>query len=296
MLKVDSKANKNVGLGRGLSHLLGDDVESGITEININNIIPNVHQPRKNFDILALEELSGSIQEHGLLQPIVVRKIENDRYEIIAGERRWRASKMANLKRMPVIIKDVDNKESLELAIVENLQRLDVSPVEAAHSYKKLMDEYGFTQEKLAKRLGKSRSAIANTLRIINLPDEVQKNLLENNISEGHARAILSVPDENMQLRLLKDIIKEKLSVRDTETKAKRITADRGNIEKYAKLVEPAVEEKPLLYAKIEEALSMKLGLPVKIQYGANAGKLYIEYYSEDNLQHLLNMLDVTID
>ncbi len=292
--KTNIKEKK--GLGRGLAELLGDGAEQGVLELNIELIIPNIHQPRKNFDIVGLEELRNSIQEHGLLQPILVRKVEQGMYEIIAGERRWRASKMAGLSTIPVIVKDVEKKESLEIAIVENLQRMDVSPIESAHSYQKLLKEFGYTQDKLAKRVGKSRPAITNTLRLLQLSDEVQKELLLNTISEGHAKALLMVDEHSNQTVLLNEILTKKSSVRDAEKLARTLNNSKNTVSEINDTTTSNNEGKRILYSKIEEMLSMKLGLPVKINPKEGNGKLYIEYYSEDNLQHILDLLNVSIE
>ena len=220
---------KKSGLGRGLGALLpgSDSVTSGLTEVPVRAIRPNPHQPRAAFDEHTLQELADSIREHGLIQPLIVVRDGEDAYTLVAGERRWRAAQLAGLEAVPVVIKDAAPQQMLEMALVENVQRADLNPLEEAFAYKQLSEDFGLTQEQIAQRVGKSRVAVANILRLLKLPDPIKARLADNLISEGHARALLALGDANEQQRVLSHIIKHSLSVRQTEELIRRQMEDR---------------------------------------------------------------------
>ena len=238
------------------------------TMMKISDIEPNREQPRKNFDKEALEELADSIRQFGIIQPIVVQK-KDDYYEIIAGERRWRAAKLAKVKEVPVVIKEYTKQEVMEIALIENIQRKDLNPIEEALAYKSLIDEYHLKQDELAKRVSKSRAAIANAMRLLKLTDEVQNMLINDDISMGHARALLALDQEDLQLEAAKVVIEKGLSVRDTE-----------------KLVKSILNPKQV---KLRE----KLGTKVSINHKKGGkGKIEIEYYSKEEFERILEMFD----
>lgn len=276
-------------LGRGLGALLPDidDEESkGVQEINIIEIEPNKSQPRKNFEQDKLEELAESIKTHGVIQPIIVRELDSGFYQIIAGERRWRAAKIAGLKKVPVIIRDYEDRQAMEIALIENLQREDLNPVEEAKAYKNLLEEFNLTQEEISKRVGKSRSAIANSLRLLNLPKEIQKMLIENLFSMGHARALLSLEDRDLQLKAAQEIIDKSLTVRETERYIKNLIKN-----KEKKVENNSSNSLSHIYTDIQNSLSQYLGTRVKILPGKTKSKIEIEYYSEEDLDRLLSLL-----
>ncbi|MCI8957100.1 MAG: ParB/RepB/Spo0J family partition protein [Eubacterium sp.] len=255
------------------------------TMMKISDIEPNREQPRKNFDKEALEELADSIRQFGIIQPIVVQK-KDDYYEIIAGERRWRAAKLAKIKEVPVVIKEYTKQEVMEIALIENIQRKDLNPIEEALAYKSLIDEYHLKQDELAKRVSKSRAAIANSMRLLKLIDEVQNMLINDEISMGHARALLALDQEDLQLEAAKVIIEKGLSVRDTEKLVKSILNP-----KQAKLPIPSSEE--AVYESIATKLREKLGTKVSINNKKGGkGKIEIEYYSKEEFERILEMFD----
>lgn len=298
------------GLGRGLGALYGSDVmeaidaddelfdapaktqkkteskEGDISEIKLIDIEPNRNQPRKSFDAEALEALADSIKTHGLIQPILVSPTGNETYRIIAGERRWRAAKLAGLKTVPCIVREYKDREISEIALVENLQREDLNPLEEAEGYQNLMDKFGLTQEEISARVGKSRSAVANALRLNNLPPEVKKMVTVGELSAGHARTILGAQSAEEQIRLAQTVISEGLSVRQTEQLVKRLSQ---------KKPAPArsTEEKALLryYKDVEKSLSDRLGAKVRIVRGSKKSKIEIEYYTKDDFERLLDIL-----
>lgn len=285
--------NKERGLGKGLGALMGDaayaEEQSGsLSTLPISQIQPGLKQPRKRFEAEAISELADSIREHGLIQPLTVRRLASGYYQIIAGERRWRASKEAGLTEVPVNIIEADDKKVMELGLIENLQREDLNPMEEASGYKTLMDEYGMTQEEVAQRMGKSRPAIANALRLLNLPDAVRFLLEEGKLSAGHARAILSAPAGEPQKKLAQRVVDDGLSVRETEALAKRLS-------------KPAKEEKDapadpkedfsLYFKDLERQLSQSYGRKVAFQPGKKKGLLTMEYYDLDDLETLLERL-----
>lgn len=257
----------------------------GDTMMKISDIEPNREQPRKNFDKEALQELADSIKQFGIIQPIVVQK-KDDYYEIIAGERRWRAAKLAKLKEVPVIIKEYSNREVMEIALIENIQRKDLNPIEEALAYKSLIDEYSLKQEELANRVSKSRTAIANSMRLLKLTDSVQNMLINDEISMGHARALLTLDQEDLQIEAAKTIVSKGLSVRDTEKLVKSILNP-----KQVKLPIPSAEA--AIYDAIANKLREKMGTKVSINHKKNGkGKIEIEYYSQEELERLLEMFD----
>ena len=257
----------------------------GDTMMKISDIEPNREQPRKNFDKQALQELADSIKQFGIIQPIVVQK-KDDYYEIIAGERRWRAAKLAKLKEVPVIIKEYSDREVMEIALIENIQRKDLNPIEEALAYKSLIDEYSLKQEELANRVSKSRTAIANSMRLLKLTDSVQNMLINDEISMGHARALLTLEQEDLQIEAAKTIVSKGLSVRDTEKLVKSILNP-----KQVKLPIPSAEA--AIYDAIANKLREKMGTKVSINHKKNGkGKIEIEYYSQEELERLLEMFD----
>lgn len=255
------------------------------TVLKISDIEPNRDQPRKKFDKEALEELADSIKQYGLIQPIVVQK-KNDYYEIIAGERRWRAAKLAKLKEVPVVIKEYTPQEIMEIALIENIQRKDLNPIEEALAYKSLIDEYSLKQEELAKRLSKSRTAITNTMRLLNLSEGVQDMLINDDISMGHARALLTLEHEELQMEAARTVVERGLSVRDTEKLVKSI-----NNPKQVKLPIPSSED--AVYSKISDKLKELMGTKVSINHKKGGkGKIEIEYYSTEELERILELFD----
>lgn len=250
-------------------------------EIEIAKISPNPHQPRFHFDETKLQELSNSIKEHGIIQPIVVSR-SGDAFEIIAGERRFQAAKLAGLLKVPVIVRDVTEQQKLELAIIENIQRHDLNPVEEARSYQKLMEDFDLGQEEAAQKLGKSRSTVANKLRILNLPVEIQKALMEDKITEGHAKAILALENPEKQKALFDLIMKSGLTVRQTENKTKEVS-----VRTHKRLVSVDPEQKAL-----EDNLSQVLNTKVKLQKSGVGGKIVIEFYSEEELRNIVENIE----
>lgn len=280
-------AKKLGGLGKGLNAIFiendSEDNGSGVT-LKISEIEPNRSQPRKEFDEKALGELAESISEHGLLQPLLVRPLTLGGYEIVAGERRYRACRMAGLTEVPVIIRELSESETMELALIENLQREDLTPLEEAMGYEVLMNEHGFTQDEVAKSVGKSRPAIANALRLLKLPEGVKELLKDNKISAGHARALLSLDNEDDMLELAQLIVSKDLSVRQTEKLCKDYSKEKKS---------DAPEKKPSFYSMVELALNEALGRKISItkNKGKDGGILQIEFYSDDELTELSNKL-----
>lgn len=277
------------GLGKGLGSLFEDDNEiideNAIKEIKISQIEPNKNQPRKRFDKEKLVALSESIKENGLIQPIIVTKSDDDRYTIVAGERRWRAAKLAGLTAVPSIVKEYTEKTVAEVALIENLQREDLNPIEEALGYKELSDKYFLKQEEISKIVGKSRSAIANAMRLLSLEDEIQSKIISGDISEGHARAALSLDGFELRNFLVSQIIENGLNVRQTEVLAKQL--QKGTKEK--KKREPDVYDIEL--ERIQNKLSSNLGTKVTISHGQKKGKIEIEYYGNEDLDRILNLI-----
>ena len=276
------------GLGKGLGALLGDFEEispdkSPYQSLPIYKIEPNRNQPRQDFDETELEALAESIAEHGIIQPLTVRELESGYYQIIAGERRWRAARIANLAEIPAVIIEADDKKAMELALIENLQRQDLNPVEEAMGYRSLMEDYGLTQEDAAGRVGKSRPAVANALRLLNLCPDVLEKVRSGALSAGHARAVLSLKDEKKQKEASQKIIALGLSVRQAELLCK-------NMDKA-----PAPAKEPTLavdyVSECEKQLSKHLGRGVKIVNGKRKGRFELEFYGSEDLQNLLDAL-----
>ena len=292
------------GLGKGLDSLIpnvvgetkekktvtkenvGTSADKQETIVKITKVEPNREQPRKNFDEDALLELSESIKQFGLLQPILVQD-RKDHYEIIAGERRWRAAKLAGLKEVPVIIKNLTEQEIVEIALIENIQREDLNPIEEAQAYKKLLTEFNLKQDEVAERVSKSRTAVTNSMRLLKLCDEVQQMVIDDMISTGHARAILSVENPEEQYALAQRIFDEKLSVRDVEKLVKNLHKPEK-----PKKVEVTNKELELVYKDLEEKLKQSLGTKVSISSkGDGAGKIEIEFFSHEDLERLMETI-----
>lgn len=289
----------NKGLGRGLDALFGTyegdvsynkitkptDTNTGVLEIDITKIKPNPNQPRKNFDEDALKDLAASIKVHGIVQPIVLNKNADGTYMIIAGERRWRAANLCGLKTVPAIIKDYTEKQIKEISIIENLQREDLNPVEAAKAIKELMDEYGLTQEAVSERIGKSRSNVANTLRLLTLYPAVLDMIEKGKISAGHARCLVVVEDANEQLKLANAIVSKNMSVRDLE---KAIKAYTNPAKKVIVREEQSLELKELIN-QMQKTFATK----VSAIGNDNKGRIYIDYYTRDDLDRISELLDL---
>lgn len=278
---------KKQALGRGLGSLMGEaQSETGFvasdTELSIESIVPNPNQPRTHFNESQLEELSESIQENGVLQPLLVRK-KGKKYEIIAGERRYQASKMAGLKKVPVIIKEVDDQKMLELALIENLQRSDLNPIEEAKGYKQLIKASGMTQEALANAVSKSRSTITNSLRLLDLPEQVQEMMYEGKLTSGHARAILAVPFDEARVKLAEKVVAEGLSVRATENLAPLFSV--GETPKAPRPVTPQS------YKKAARVLRQLFNTGVKVRSSRGKNKIEIEFKDEEDLQRILTSM-----
>lgn len=279
-------AKKQSGLGKGLGALmLENNTDSMVSTdtLAVNDIIPNKEQPRKTFDEAALQELADSIKQHGVLQPLLVRPLTTGGYQLVAGERRWRASRLAELKEVPVIIKELSDTEAMEIAIIENLQREDLNPIEEAEGLQALIDKCGFTQEEVANSVGKSRPAITNALRLLRLPEEVRQMTKDGDISAGHARALLAFDNEPMMLECAKQIVDKKLTVRDVEKMAKR--------PKISKIKASGGKARDSFYDEVELALSDALGTKVKVYNGRNKGTLEIEFYTLDDLKNIANAI-----
>lgn len=278
----------NKGLGKGLGALLGDFAEetaenSAYQLLPIYKVEPNPDQPRQDFDEEELQALADSITVHGVIQPLTVRQLPSGYYQIIAGERRWRAARLANINEVPVVVMEADDKKAMELALIENLQRQDLNPVEEALGYQVLMEQYGLTQEEAASRVGKSRPAVANSLRLLGLCPEVLEKVKKGELSAGHARAILTLKTEKKQLEAAQKIIALALSVRQAETLCKNMNK------------EPQPEKKTVFavdyVAECEKNLSKHLGRGVKIVNGKRKGRFELEFYGQEDLQHLLEIL-----
>ncbi len=282
------------GLGRGLSSLIPADftADSGVyLEIDIKEVVPNRYQPREHFDEETLASLSRSITEIGVIQPIVVRELEDGQYELIAGERRWRAAKRANLSAIPAIIRTADDLSSLETAVVENLHRQDLNPLEEAAAYQQLVEEFGLTQDDVAQRVGRSRSAVANTLRLLHLPPMVQRLLIEGQLSAGHARALLATPDRSEQERLATQIVEEGLTVRQIEEMLREEdpTEPAGEDESTAKQTIPKVPDAGVL--ELEELLAVRLDTRVAVKLGKGHGKLVVDFADVDDLERIYRII-----
>ena len=279
---------KPSGLGRGLGALLGDDVlkpeAAGSLHLPISQVESCSAQPRKIFDEAALAELAESIRQHGVIQPLTVRKLASGYYQIIAGERRWRAARLAGLTEVPAVVIDADDKKAAELALVENLQREDLNPMEEAAGFQSLIQTYHMTQEEAAQRVGKSRSAVANAMRLLGLQSSVRKLVEENQLSAGHARALLPL-SPTLQEKAAAMVLQGQLSVRQTEALVKRLSAEPEEPE------EPEIPEGPDYAAEAQQSLASKLGRGVRIVTGRKKGRIELEYYGLDDLNDLLEAL-----
>lgn len=274
------------GLGKGLEALIPkvEQKEKGlVVEMDIESLTPNLFQPRKSFDKEKMEELKGSIKKHGIIQPVVVRKMANG-FEVVAGERRLKAAKEIGLKKIPAIIRSINNEKSLEIALVENIQREDLNPVEQANAFKRLIDEFKLTQQELAEATGKSRALVTNTIRLLKLNPEIQKNIAEGKISFGHAKLLLSIEDEEMQSAVCERIITTDLSVRDTERLIKNI----GRVQKKKFQVKNITIEH---FPEIEGRLRDALGTKISILYDGKRGKINIEFYNKEDLRRIVDLL-----
>ncbi len=277
------------GLGKGLGALLGDFQEetyekSPYQQLPIHKVEPNPHQPRHDFDEEELQNLADSIAEHGVVQPLTVRELENGYYQIIAGERRWRAARLAGLAEVPAVIMEADDKKTMELALIENLQRQDLNPVEEAQGYQVLMEEYGMTQEETAKRVGKSRPTVANALRLMQLSPDVLELVRTGQLSAGHARAVLTLKESARQQQAAQKIVALGLSVRQAELLCKTMNKAPAATQQTITLAVDYV-------AECEKNLSKRLGRGVKIINGKRKGKFELEFYGQEDLQNLLDAL-----
>lgn len=282
------------GLGRGLNALLSDEAlsvpthgeeqETAVKIVDINEIEPNYEQPRKTFNEEDLHELSQSILEHGIIQPLIVKK-KNNKYLIVAGERRYRAARIAKLDKVPIIVKDFSEQEVLEVALIENIQREDLNPMELALGYDLLMKQFNLNQEQVADKVGKSRSAVANIIRLLKLTPYVQEKLKDNELSYGHARALLALKDNNLQREVADLIISKNLSVREVEKYIQSLLASKPKKEKQKAAYNP-------FYREVQEDLQKLLGTKVSISKGNKKGKIEIEYYSEEELARIIQIMN----
>ena len=301
------------GLGKGLGAIFGEDVvkenkeetekkakaeakaaeemdEKGrILMLKLDLVQPNKEQPRKTFDEEKINELAESIKNYGMLQPLLVQKNDSF-YEIIAGERRWRAAKAAGLKEVPAVLKEYSKQEAMEISLIENVQRADLNPIEEALGYRQLIDEFGLTQEEIAVRVAKSRTAITNTMRLLKLDEQIQNMLVQGVITSGHARALLSLEDTQMQLKAAKEILDKKLSVRETERLVKRLQKEASGEKKEEKKKD---ETLALIYQDLEDRMKSVMGTKVSIHNkDKNKGRIEIEYYSEAELERIVEMIE----
>lgn len=278
---------KKSALGKGLGALMLENTTEDMVATNtlpISEITPNKDQPRKTFDEAALDELAESIKQHGVLQPLLVRPLPNGGYQLVAGERRWRASRRAGLREVPVVVKELTDTETMEIAIIENLQREDLNPIEEAEGLQALIDKCGFTQEEVASSVGKSRPAIANSLRLLRLPEKVRELTRDGKISAGHARALISLDNDALIIEAAENVIKNKLTVRDVERLAK--TRDKDN-----SVSQKRYKRRDSFYDEVELTLSEVLGRKVKVYNGKGKGTLEIEFYSQEDLKNIANKL-----
>ena len=274
---------KKSGLGTGLDTLFEDNgfglAQENGTVLRLTEIEPNRNQPRKEFDEQALSELADSIREHGIIQPLLVRPLETGGYQLVAGERRWRAARMIGLTEVPVVIKEMTETEVMELALIENLQRQDLNPLEEAAGYRELMTTYGLTQDQVAKRVGKSRSAVANCLRLLTVPEEIQPFLRSGQLSAGHVKALAGMSDREEMVRIAKSAADKGLSVREVERQVQSFTAPRPS--------SPSGEEKEAFYKELELAMNVELGRKVRIRPGRIGGTVEIAFFDREDLRSL---------
>ena len=291
--------SKRFGLGKGLNALIPEDTvilepkkgkdkndDNGSSLIDINLIKSNESQPRKSFDDEKIMELAESIKSNGIIQPLILRK-DKDEYIIVAGERRWRAAKYIGIKEIPAVIMDLTEKQILEISLIENIQREDLNSIEEAIAYKKLITDFDLTQEQLSKRIGKSRVAITNTMRLLNLSEDVQQYIIEGVISEGHGRALLAITDSKLQCELAQNVIDDKLSVRELEFLIRKLKTKSEPSKSKAK------KETNPYYKEVIEKLENYFGTKVNVTNKNNKGKIEIEYYSEEDLQRILEIINL---
>lgn len=283
--------SKKFGLGKGLGALIPEDTSednallNGMQKIDISLIRANNTQPRKSFDEEKIMELSESIKQYGVIQPILITKDDDtDTYTIVAGERRWRAAKLAGIKEVPVIIKELNKKEILEISLIENIQRQDLNPIEEAKAYKNLLEDFKLTQEELSKRVGKSRTAITNCIRLLNLDERVQDYVIDGVLTEGHGRTLLAIENKELQYKISQMIIDDKLSVRETEKLIKSVNRDKDKQRNDSQVNNP-------YYQDIKNKLEELFGTRVVLNSNNDKGKIQIEYYSEEDLQRILDIL-----
>lgn len=283
-------AAKKGGLGKGFNSLF---IENSVEDVSVSNadkiklidIVTNREQPRKNFDEEALNDLAKSISKHGVLQPILVRPLQDGTYQIVAGERRWRASRIAGLTEIPAVVKEMSVEEAMAIALIENLQREDLNPIEESEGIQLLIDKYNLTQEDVSERLSKSRSAIANSLRLLKLPQKVKEYIGKNLISPGHAKCILALEDEEKIIEIADLIIKENLSVRETEALIKKLKSKSSSQKKQSK-------KRDIYYDEVELALSESLGRKIQITAVKDKGSIKIEFFDKEDLQKLIKLFD----
>ncbi len=284
-------AQKKSGLGKGLGALMLEnavDESDSVIQIDLSEIMPNKDQPRKTFDEDALQELAESIKKHGVLQPLLVRPLPEGGYQLVAGERRWRAARIAGLREVPVIIRELTDTETMEISIIENLQREDLNPIEEAEGLQKLVDECGFTQEQVAASVGKSRPAITNSMRLLRLPEDVREMTRNGDISAGHARALLAFEDEEEMSAVAESIVKNNLTVRDIEKMVRMKNKPSGRAKK--------PQHRDSFYDEVELSLSEALGRKVKVVNSKNKGTVQIEFYTQKDLTELANKLGKAAD
>ena len=283
------------GLGKGLGALLGDAAlqtqEGGSVSLPIAQVEPGLKQPRKRFDQASLADLADSIRTHGIIQPLTVRRLASGYYQIIAGERRWRAAKLAGLDQVPAVIIEADDRKVMELGLIENLQREDLNPIEEAMGYKALVEDYGLTQEEVARQVGKSRPAVANALRLMALPDAIRQLLEEGKLSAGHGRALLTLSDGSLQRKLAQKVVAEELSVRQTEALAKRLAAAAED-EANGSPPQSAPDPMKIYRDAAAKELSTRWGRKVSITMGPKKGRLEFEFYDDEDLTQLLDLLE----
>jgi ParB family chromosome partitioning protein len=281
-------------LGKGLTQLIGEQYESATpNELPIGSIVANAKQPREHFNEGALEELAQSIREVGLLQPLVVRPLTEGKFEVIAGERRLRAARMAGLTSVPIVMRAAGNESALEIALIENLQREDISPLECGRAYRRLIDEFGLTQEQVADKVGKARTSVANTIRLLRLPKRILAGLESGAISEGHARALLSLDNEIMQIAVFDQIVAKGLTVRDAE----KLSRPKENLPKAPKDRKPKEigGSSDPQWKELEDGLSMYFGSPVRLETAEVGGRMVVSFYSDDDLTRILDVLGIHV-
>ena len=287
-------ATRSKGLGKGLNALMGQETapaidSKAILDLDIHTLNPNLEQPRKHFDEKALEELASSIREHGVIQPLIVTR-SGGSYQIVAGERRWRAAHLAGLKTVPVIVRELSDSEVLQQALIENIQRQDLNPIETAEALERLMQEHDMTQEALSTTVGMSRPALANSLRLLRLSDRLKDLVRRGDLSQGHARALLALPSDEAMEDCAEHIMARDLSVRDVEKLVRKLLRE----PKVTKVAPPVDEARELAIVQVEERLARALGTKVQLQDKRNRGRIVIEYYSLEDLDRIIETVEQT--